>query len=111
MAQKNNGHDHERTLAKIIAMTVRNHIEDLHEHITDELMMKLNQHTRDAVFTTLVAMKEYPKSEAARQFIGFQSMLIPKYWEDPELTDEYIRTRKMFAKKPAKKKPTKKKRS
>ena len=107
MAKKIDGHDHERTLAMIIAMTVRNHIEDLHEHITDELMIKLNQHTRDAVFTTLVAMKEYPDSEAAQRFIGFQSMLIPKYWEEPKLTDEYVRTRRMFAKKPAQKKSKK----
>jgi len=87
-----------KTVAKYIAMVIRNAMEDFHcEHLSDEQMKQLNPIIRNAVCTALHAFERYERSDRDRQFVDFQFMLIPKYWESPRLLDEYL---KMWEAKP-----------
>ena len=80
-------------VAMLLAMVVRNAMEDFHaEHLTDEQMKDLNPIIRNAIYTGLQAPEHYGSSEGARSFVNFQKMLIPKYWEPPELLEDYVET-------------------
>ena len=82
-----------RTLASYIAMVIRNAMEDFHhEHLSDEQMKQLNPIIRNAVCTALHAFQNYEDSPQSAQFVDFNVMLIPKYWELPELLADYVRT-------------------
>lgn len=82
----------DQQLANYIAMVIRNAIEDFHcEHLTDDQMKELNPIIRNAVCTALHAFNNYEKVGAAAQFVDFNFRMIPKYWEKPELLDEYVR--------------------
>jgi Plasmid pRiA4b ORF-3-like protein len=78
--------DDTRQMAMIIAMAVRNAMEDFHcQHLSDAQMRDLNPIIRNAICTALHALKNYSKSAKAREFINFSALLIPNYWEKPEL--------------------------
>jgi hypothetical protein len=86
-----------RSEATLLAMTVRNALEGtLHGgelgdlSLTDEQMAILNRVVRDAAATALHAKAHYLTSNAARQYLDFQAMLVPGYWEPPELLDDYV---------------------
>ena len=84
-------HEETRKLASYIAMVIRNAMEDFpHEHLTDEQMKELNPIIREAVCTALHAFENYQSSPRAREFVDFNFMLIPKYWEKPELLRDYL---------------------
>ena len=77
--------------AMLIAMTVRNEMENFHrKHLTDEQMAELNPIIRNAVATTLYAISKYRGSLTARKFLRFQERLLPSYWEEPVLTEDYL---------------------
>ena len=84
-------------IAMFLAMVVRNAMEDLHaKHLSDEQMQELNPSVRNAVYTGLQALRHYDRSEGARSFADFQKMLIPKYWEQPELLTDFVESIKMM---------------
>lgn len=69
--------------AKLIAMVVRNAMEDFHvKHLTDEQMKELNPIIRNAIYTTLRAMSNADKEES-RKFMRYHIEMIPDYWEEP----------------------------
>jgi hypothetical protein len=87
----------------LIAMHVRNCLEELHgggsrldftdsggeyRGLTDEQMALINPIVRNAVADILHAL-DHPELSAARKLISFTGMLVPDYWEQPELTDSY----------------------
>ncbi len=81
-----------KRFAMLIAMVIRNAMEDFHcEHLSDEQMRKLNPIIRNAVYTALHAFQHYERSPQAKKFADFQSRLIPDYWESPEMTRDYVR--------------------
>ncbi|MBP7936463.1 MAG: hypothetical protein KA354_17630 [Phycisphaerae bacterium] len=81
-----------RKLASHIAMVIRNAMEDFHhEHLTDAQMKQLNPIIRNVVCTALHAFENCEHSRHAREFMDFNFMLIPKYWEKPELLRDYLR--------------------
>lgn len=83
----------DRHIAKCIAMVIRNAMEDFHvRHLTDDQMKELNPIVRNAVFTALYALRHRRDSEAAHAFMRFQERMIPKYWEEPQLLDDYVNT-------------------
>lgn len=83
----------DRHIAKCIAMVIRNAMEDFHvRHLTDDQMKELNPIVRNAVFTALHALRHRQSSEAAQSFMIFQERMIPKYWEEPQLLDDYVNT-------------------
>ncbi len=78
-------------MATFLAMVVRNAMEEFHhKHLSDEQMMELNPIVRNAIYTGLQALRHYDRSEGARSFANFQKMLIPKYWEEPELLTDFV---------------------
>jgi hypothetical protein len=80
----------QRELPKIFAMVVRNALEDFHvKHLSDDQMRELNPIIRNAICTSL-HMIENMTDDRVRAYLGFQKMLIPSYWEEPELLDEYV---------------------
>ena len=87
---------HRLTLvAKLIAMNVRNEMENFHvKHLSDDQMKTLNPIIRNAIYSALVGMyyagdETKPKrNRAALSWLNFIMMVVPKYWEEPELTDD-----------------------
>ena len=76
--------------AMYIAMVVRNAMEDFHcEHLSDEQMAELNPLIRNAIYTALWALHEAentgPNSFLARAFVTHSRLMLPEYWELPEL--------------------------
>ena len=83
-------------LAMMIAMGVRNALEGtMHGGhlgelgLTDEQMALLNPIVRNAIATGLHASDLYATDFAARKYVDFELMLVPEYWEPPELLEEY----------------------
>src|SRR5262245_49917820 len=80
---------------KIIAMNVRNRMENYHcEHLTDEQMKELNPIIRNAIYEVLHALflLRSGKSESQRIYgamnVGYWQMMVPNYWEAPDLPGE-----------------------
>lgn len=78
----------------ILAMIVRNGLEDFHvQHLSDSQMKDLSQIVRQSLFDglSLIAhirsLKENAAPEAIRA-LAFEISLIPDYWEIPESTSE-----------------------
>lgn len=66
--------------AKIIALYVRNNIENFHcKYLSDKMMKELNPLIRNAIYTALVDFDSENISA-----ILFIKMCIPTYWEDCE---------------------------
>ena len=81
----------DQKLANYIAMVVRNAMEDFHcQHLTDDQMKELNPIIRNAVCTALHAFNNYDKAVAAARFVDFNLRMIPTYWEEPELLNDYV---------------------
>ncbi|BAU12858.1 hypothetical protein LEP3755_33910 [Leptolyngbya sp. NIES-3755] len=89
-----------KNLAMLIAMTVRNEMEDFHcEHLTDDQMQELNPIIRNAIVTALYAARNYSEDAASMEWVNFQFRLIPEYWEEPQLTESFLRLAKSLQKK------------
>ncbi|MDD3927405.1 MAG: hypothetical protein PHT33_12180, partial [bacterium] len=71
-------------------------MEDFHcEHLSDEQMKELNPIIRNAIYTGLHAISCMKMSKAAESYVNFQKMLIPGYWEQPELVSDFVRSVKL----------------
>ena len=80
----------QRERAKLFAMIVRNAMEDFHvEHLSDDQMRDLNPIIRNAICTGL-HMIENMNDDRVKGYFEFQKMLIPNYWEEPELLEDYV---------------------
>jgi hypothetical protein len=78
--------------AKYVAMVVRNAMEDFHsEHLSDKQMKDLNPIIRNAIAKALYALEHAGDNPLAKAHIIQQLRMIPNYWEDPELEDEFSR--------------------
>jgi hypothetical protein len=87
--------------ARLIAMAVRNAMEDFHvEHLDDYQMAVLNPIIRNAIATALHAMDHYHTERPARAYLQFQGSLLPAYWEEPELLEEYAELWPFYADRP-----------
>lgn len=83
------------TIAKIIAMEVRNSMEDFHaKHLTDDQMKELNPIVRNAIFSALVLLKHAGDKSSPKKnrnaIAGVSRLLqmVPKYWEEPALSED-----------------------
>jgi hypothetical protein len=82
-----------RSTAQYIAMVVRNAMEDFHaKHLSDAQMRELNPIIRNAVYTALYAMGRIDDDLAAQRYVDFACRCIPRYWEAPELLEDYVRS-------------------
>ena len=83
-----------QTWAKVIAMHVRNEMEDFHcRHLSDEQMKELNPIIRKASYETLRQLYFLKKGTKKQRLVAVQSihhlfLLLPDYWEAPDLTEE-----------------------
>jgi hypothetical protein len=67
--------------AAVVAMNVRNRMEDFHcEHLTDAQMHELNPIIRNAIYEALVAL-----SEEDAKALAWWAAMVPGYWEAPRL--------------------------
>ena len=82
-----------QTWAKLIAMHVRNEMEDFHcEHLSDDQMKELNPIIRKAIYQTLRQLYFLKKGTKKQQLVAIQEvhrllLLLPDYWENPDLTE------------------------
>lgn len=80
----------EKSVALYIAMVIRNAMEDFHvKHLSDAQMKELNPVIRDAIYTALHALSLAKQSPMAKRYVGFQLQLIPDYWEEPQLLEDF----------------------
>jgi hypothetical protein len=87
--------------AKYIAMVVRNELENFHsENLSDAQMKELNPLIRNAICTALYASENYDRFAGAKAFVDFSVKLIPRYWEEPELTAHFLESLDVFARTP-----------
>src|SRR5262249_37204518 len=83
-----------QTWAKLLAMHVRNEMEDFHcKHLDDAQLRELNPIIRKAIYQTLrnlFFLKKGTKKQrlVAIQQIHFVFLSLPDYWEDPDLTEQ-----------------------
>ena len=78
-------HRQRQDLAGILAMIVRNGMEDLHaESIPDDVMAELNPIIRNGILSGLDAL-----ANGHTMYLAFAKMLIPEYWEPAEFLDDY----------------------
>jgi hypothetical protein len=83
-----------QTWAKVIAMHARNEMEDFHcRHLSDAQMKELNPIIRKAICETLRQLYFLKKGTKKQRLVSIQSihhlfLLLPDYWEDPDLTEE-----------------------
>ena len=81
----------QRHMAKIIAMVVRNEMEDFHvKHLDENQMRQLNPIIRNAICDALHMMTNADDPSIAPIY-AFNRRCIPAYWEEPELSEEYVR--------------------
>ena len=84
--------EEEKQFAMLIAMVIRNAMEDFHaQHLTDKQMKQLNPIIRNAVCTAMHAFNHCSTEAPAKRFIDYHLRMIPKYWEPPELLPGYAR--------------------
>lgn len=87
------------TIAKVIAMEIRNSMEDFHvKQLTDEQMKELNPIIRNSIYSALVLLKyagdesDVAKNQNAIAGVSRLLIMVPKYWEEPELTEDTLWT-------------------
>jgi hypothetical protein len=79
-----------KDFVKIIAISVRNEMEDFHvEHLSDMQMKELNPLIRTGIYNALFAIANYDKDQFSKDFFKFCATLVPTYWEEPELSSEF----------------------
>ena len=78
-------------MALIIASVIRSTMEDFHvQYLSDPQMKELNPIIRNAAYTALYALKHCSKNALCKNYIEFSRLLIPRYWEPPELLPDFL---------------------
>ena len=77
-----------KKISNVIAMGIRNAFEDWHGKgkLKQSDMKEFNTKVRNSVYTTLKLMTSDNKT--SRGLLNWQYMMIPDYWEEPELQKE-----------------------
>ena len=76
--------------AMLIAMAVRNALEDFHVQNIPEIHMKeLNQTIRNGIYTGLHALRFAKSNPGANIMVQEYARSIPPYWEKPEFLNGY----------------------
>jgi hypothetical protein len=75
-----------KEISKIVALSVRNNMEDFHvKYLTDNQMKELNPLIRKGVYEALFALANCNKNDFCKVWVEFHTKSIPDYWEEPEL--------------------------
>jgi hypothetical protein len=87
-----------KEFATFIAMVVRNAMEDFHtKHLSDEQMKELNPIIRNAIYTAMYAFENKNDIPKAGRFFDYHMSMVPKHWEQPELTVDFGEQPKKFS--------------
>jgi hypothetical protein len=82
--------DGAKSMATLLAMIVRNAMENFHsEHLSDAQMRELNPIIRNAIATGLHALAHQADHDAVQRYIDYHLSQVPSYWEPPELLPGY----------------------
>ena len=74
--------------AMVVAMLVRNAMEDFHvAHLSDVQMKELNPLIRDAIYDAMTLIETMKGDRQKEFFFGWLVASIPDYWEIPVGTD------------------------
>ncbi len=89
MSRSNRSSDKvQRDMAKLIAIVIRNAMEDFHcAYLNDTQMRELNPIVRNAIYTVLYACEHHESEDWCEMYLEAQRRHIPGYWEEPELLD------------------------
>jgi hypothetical protein len=84
----------DQQMAVLIAMHVRDRMEDFHhKHLSNAQMKELNPIIRNAIYDALTIFKRWNQGDAhARQMLNWLSLRVPAYWEPPALS-AYVKSR------------------
>ena len=78
--------------AMILALAVRNAMEDFHcKYLSDAQMKELNPVIRNAIATALYAIEHSDTNPQARSYVDGAARAIPTYWEPPKLLVDFSR--------------------
>ena len=89
-ALQNSDQEGLKDFSKLIAMIVRNEMEDFHvAHLSDKQMAELNPLVRKGIYNALFALANYDTDKYFAEFIHHHGSAIPKYWEDLELLPKF----------------------
>ncbi|MCU0431817.1 MAG: hypothetical protein MUC87_00010 [Bacteroidia bacterium] len=83
-------HDQEllKYISKIVAIIVRNNMEDFHvKHLSDTQMAELNPLIRNGIYDALFALSLSGMNTFGSDFIKQAIRCIPSYWEEPVLSE------------------------
>lgn len=81
----------DREQAKLLAIIIRNAMEDFHaEYLSDSQMKELNPIIRNACVTFFYMMSNL-KDEKVQKVIRYNLMCIPNYWEEPQLMRDFVK--------------------
>jgi len=83
----NHKRDTMKDAAKVLAMFVRDGLEDLHHQgdLPQELMPALNTRIRNAIYSALYAMEHAHEDWRCEMIFDRKRRAIPAYWEEPQL--------------------------
>jgi hypothetical protein len=84
-----NADENSQELAIILALLVRNSIEDLHAegYMPNSVMPQFNKCVRDSIYTGLVLVKKALVGDYEAQLqMSMIKLMTPVYWEKPEIT-------------------------
>lgn len=88
-----------KEIAKFVAMVVRNTMEDFHiKHLKDKQMKELNPLVRNGIYTALYLLFKN-KDGKYDKLVNWTTLMIPDYWEEPELTKDSKEAIKMLEEK------------
>jgi hypothetical protein len=75
-------------VAKCLALSVRNNIENFHvKHLTDEQMKELNPLIRNAIYSHFIMLSKAKKGDKfCKELLKTLERSIPTYWEKCQLT-------------------------
>ena len=85
-ALEDNDQSQIKVISKIIALAVRNEMEDFHvKYLSDKQMKELNPLVRRGIYNALFALVNYKVDIDCDEFLRYYIRMMPNYWEDPEL--------------------------
>lgn len=87
-----------KALSKIIAISVRNNIEDFHvEHLSDSQMKELNPLIRKGIYEALFTLANFDKNLYCKEWFSYLDKCVPPYWEESELDKTLAEIRDGFS--------------
>jgi hypothetical protein len=77
-----------KEFAKLIAISIRNGMEDFHvNNLSDSQMKELNPLVRNSIYDFLISLAHSDRNSHCAKLLEWSATIIPPYWEDPEMEE------------------------